>query len=155
VIEDLVNAYNNSYHRTIGTSPNQVNADNEREIAIRMYPPKPKLEWKFNVGDKVRISKYKHVFEKGYLPNWSFEIFTVVERFPTYPVTYGLTDLSDEPIKGKFYEPELQLVTKTDDIYIVEKVLKTRRRNGKLEYLVKWQGYPTKFNSWTSDVYKL
>jgi L-rhamnose mutarotase len=155
VIEDLVNAYNNSYHRTIGTSPNQVNADNEREIAIRMYPPKPKLEWKFNVGDKVRISKYKHVFEKGYLPNWSFEIFTVVERFPTYPVTYGLTDLSDEPIKGKFYEPELQLVTKTDDIYIVEKVLKSRRRNGKLEYLVKWQGYPTKFNSWTSDVYKL
>ena len=155
VIQDLVDAYNNSYHRTIGMSPNQVNKDNEKEIAERMYPPKPKLVWKFNVGDNVRISKYKHVFEKGYLPNWTEEIFVIAERFPTYPVTYGIVDLSGDSIKGKFYEPELQLVIKTDDKYIVEKVLKTRKRAGRLEYFIKWRGYPDKFNSWTTDVYKL
>jgi hypothetical protein len=50
---------------------------------------------------------------------------------------------------GKFH-----IITKSDDVYIVEKVLKTRKRNGKLEYFVKWRGYPDKFNSWTTDVYK-
>jgi hypothetical protein len=103
----------------------------------------------------VRISIYKHIFAKGYLPNWSEELFTIVECFPTNPVTYAVSDLSGEFLKGKFYEPELQLVSKTDEVYIVEKVIKTRRRNGQLEYFVKWRGYPNKFNSWTTDVYKL
>ena len=55
--------------------------------------------------------------------------------------------MADEEIKGRFYEPELQLVVK-EDVYDVEKVLKTRRRNGKMEYYVKWKGYPDKCNSW-------
>jgi hypothetical protein len=155
VIDELVKSYNNSFHRTIGMSPIEVNSENEDEVAKRMYPPKPKLEWKYKIGDKVRITKYKHVLQKGYLPNWTEEIFTITERFPTFPVTYRVTDLSGDDIKGKFYEPELQLITKTDDAYIVEKVLKTRKRNGKLEYFVKWRGYPDKFNSWTTDVHKL
>ena len=155
IVDDLVKSYNNSYHRTIGMSPNEENSSNEDDVAKRMYHPKPKLVWKYEVGDKVRISKYKHVFQKGYLPNWTEEIFTIAERFPTFPVTYRLMDLSGDDIKGKFYEPELQLVTKTDDVYIVEKVLKTRKRGGKLEYFVKWTGYPDKFNSWTTDVYTL
>lgn len=155
-IDDFVNAYNNSYHRTIGMAPIEVNADNEDAVARRMYPPKPKLHWKYKIGDTVRIPKYKHVFQKGYLPNWTEEIFRVNECHPTYPVTYGLVDLAGEAIKGKFYEPELQLVSKTnDDVYVVEKVLKTRKRNGKLEYFVRWRGYPEKFNSWTADVHTL
>ena len=72
-----------------------------------------------------------------------------MDRIPTNPVTYELKDLLGESIKGKFYEPELQLIVKEDDVYDVEKVLKTRRRNGQVEYLVKWRGYPEKFNSWT------
>ena len=152
-IEDFVVSYNNSLHRTIGMTPNQVNSDNQEEVAKRMYPPKVKPEWKYKIGDKVRISRYKHIFEKGYLPNWSEEIFTIADCFPTNPVTYA--DLSGLIIKGKFYEAEVQLVSKTDDIYIVEKVIRTRKRNGVLEYFVKWRGYPDKFNSWTTDVYKL
>jgi hypothetical protein len=72
-------------------------------------------------------------------------------------VTYDVSDFSGLIIglKGKFYEAEVQLVSKTDDIYIVEKVIRTRKRNGVLEYFVKWRGYPDKFNSWTTDVYKL
>jgi hypothetical protein len=94
------------------------------------------------------------VFRKGYLPNWSQEIFEICEKYPAYPVTYGLKDFAGEPIKGKFYEQEIQKVVKTDDIYEIEKVLKTRKRGGKIQYLIKWKGYPDKFNSWVTDVFR-
>ena len=69
------------------------------------------------------------------------------------PVTYRLKDLADEAIKGKFYESEIQKVVKSDqDYFDVEKILKTRRRGGRIEYLVKWVGYPSKFNSWTDTL---
>jgi transposase InsO family protein len=155
VLSDLIKAYNNSCHRTIGMAPDDVTSTNENEIAKRMYPDKPKLVWKYNIGDRVRISKYKNIFEKGYLKNWSDEMYVIFDRYPTFPVTYGLRDLGDEEIKGKFYEQEIQLVSKPDDVYIVEKVLKTRKRNGIVESLIQWRGYPSKFNSWSSDVFKL
>ena len=66
-------------------------------------------------------------------------------------MTYAIKDLADEKIKGRFYEPELQLIVKEDNVYAVERVLQPRRRNGKIEYDVKWKGYPDKFNSWTDS----
>jgi len=121
ILSSLIKAYNSSFHRTIGMAPANVTVSNEKEIAQRMLPKKPKLVWKYNIGDKVRISKFKHIFEKGYLPNWTQEIFTIYDRYPTYPVTYGLKDLADEEIKGKFYEQEIQMITKIDDALPVEK----------------------------------
>ena len=91
----------------------------------------------------------RQVFEKGYAAGWSEEIFVVTNRFPTTPVTYAIKDLADEEIKGRFYEPDLQLIVKEDNVY--DKVLRTRRRNGKVEYYVKWRDYPFKFNSWTDS----
>jgi hypothetical protein len=111
----------------------------------------PKL--KFDIGDKVRITKYKNVFAKGYTQNWTDELFLIVQRHANSPVTYSLSDLSGEPIKGRFYEQELQKIVKNDDVYIIEKVLRTRRRNGQLEHFVKWKGYADKFNSWTADIH--
>ena len=96
----------------------------------------------------MRIRKRKQAFEKGYLPGWSEEIFIISKKYPPTPVTYAIKGVADEEIKGRFYEPELQLIIKEDNAYDVEKVLKTRRRNGKIEYYVKWKGYPDKFNSW-------
>ena len=90
----------------------------------------------------MRISKPKQAFEKGYLPGWSEEIFIMSKKFTTTPVTYAIKDVADEEIKGRFYEPELLLIIK-EDVYDVEKVLMTRRRNGKIEYYVKWKGIPT------------
>ena len=153
VLQDLVDSYNKSFHRTIGIAPNDVTPENSAQIAERIYPPKVTPIWKFQIGDHVRITRYKHVFVKGYIQNWSTELFVVKIRYPTNPVTYGLCDLTGEEIKGKFYEQELQTVIKTDDEYIVEKVLKTRKRNGKIEHLVKWQGYADKFNSWATDIH--
>ena len=66
---------------------------------------------KFNVGDHVRISKYKDVFAKGYTPNWSEEIFIIKEVKDTVPWTYSISDINNEKILGSFYEKELQ---KTD-----------------------------------------
>jgi transposase InsO family protein len=155
VLQAMIESYNNKFHRSIGMTPNNVNVDNSQQVANKLYPEKTKPHWKYQVGDKVRISRYKHIFVKGFAQNWSDELFIISLRYNTSPVTYGLTDLAGEEIKGKFYESELQKVTKSDDVYIVEKVLKTRKRNGQIEHFVKWKGYTDKFNSWTTDVFKL
>lgn len=156
VLQALIDSYNKSFHRTIGRAPNDVTADNEQEIAERMYPPKVVPKYKFQLGDTVRIAVYKHVFVKGYIQNWTEEVYTISERHVSAPPTYSIKDLAGEVIKGRFYEPELQIVVKTrEDEYIVEKVLKTRKRNGRLEHYVKWRGYDSKFNSWTDSLRKL
>ena len=63
---------------------------------------------RFNVGDRVRISKLKNIFAKGYTPNWSKEIFIVDKINDIVPYTYNLKDLNDEQIIGSFYDRELQ-----------------------------------------------
>ena len=64
---------------------------------------------KFAIVDKVHISKYKRrVFDKGYTPNWTEEVFVVNETLPTKPVTYKIVDLMGEEIEGSFYEQELK-----------------------------------------------
>ena len=81
------------------------------------------------------------------------EIFTIASRYPSDPPTYILQDLLGEKIKGKFYEQEIQPIThKKDDIYIIERVIKTRRRGNRTEYFVKWRNYPDKFNSWVDNI---
>jgi len=99
----------------------------------------------------------KRPFRKDYLGDWSPEIFVIKSRLPTVPVTYQLVDLVREPIKGKFYEQELPKVSKSDNEHFhIDRVLKTRKRNdGRMEYLVSWKGYPSKFNSWVSDLVRL
>ena len=137
-LQDLVHSYNHTYHSSIGMSPVSVNVKNEgivRQKLFQKHPEKP--TWRFDIGQRVRISKRKQAFEKGYLPGWSEEIFIISKKFPTTPVTYAIKDMSDEEIKGRFYEPEIQLIIKEDNVYDVEKVIKTRRRNGKIEYYVK------------------
>jgi transposase InsO family protein len=87
VIDDVVNLYNRSHHRSIGTAPIYVTSENEDEIARRQYPPKPPFKYRYDVRVRVQIAKYKHVFQKGYMPNWTEEIFTIVNRYLTHPVT--------------------------------------------------------------------
>ena len=110
---------------------------------IYLKPEKPRVA----IGDKVRISKYKRqVFDKGYTPKWTEEIFVVDEVLPTKPVTHKIVDLSGETIEGTFSEQELQKAKQ--ETFRIEKVM--RRDNKKKLALVKWGGYPDKFNSWVS-----
>ena len=154
VLQNFVTAYNASYHRTIKTSPNSVNVNNESEIRSLLYVPKKlPLKWKFDVGDQVRLTQSRRTFRKGYLPQWTTEIFTVNSRIPTDPPTYQIVDYGKEDIIGKFYAEELQKVIKKDNaLYDIERVIKSRKRAGKVEHYVKWIGYPDKFNSWVSDI---
>lgn len=101
------------------------------------------LKPKFHVGDIVRISKYKGVFDKGYTINFSTELFKIMKINVTNPTTYVLEDMHGQPIKGCFYEMELQ-IAKYPDVYLVEKVLK-RKGN---EVFVKWLGLSKEHNSW-------
>jgi len=153
-LPDLLHSYNNTYHRSIGMAPSEVNADNEDVVRARLYPLKPKsYKWKYDVGDRVRVTMQRQPFRKGYLGQWTEEIFEIAARLPTVPVTYELRDLAGETIKGRFYEAEIQKILKSDDErFDVDRILKTRKRNGKIQYLVSWKGYPSKFNSWVDEL---
>ena len=83
------------------------------------------VKYKFKIHDQVRISKIKRKFEKGYLPNFSKEIFTISKQVPRDPPVYKLKDYDNEELKGTFYDKELQKIIKQDDIYEVEKILKS------------------------------
>ncbi|XP_024871855.1 uncharacterized protein LOC112454595 [Temnothorax curvispinosus] len=75
---------------------------------------------KFKAGDSVRVSKYKTIFEKGYTPNWTTEVFKIVKVQRTNPVTYLLEDYRGKSVSGGFYEHELHRAT-YPDVYFVEK----------------------------------
>jgi len=151
VLDDLVYNYNNTYHTSIKMTPIEASKkENESIVYKNLYREfqMVKKSNKFKVGDKVRISKYKGTFDKGYLPNWTTELFTVTKVLNTKPVTYKIKDDNDDEIEGIFYEPELVKFDKQDQDFEVEKILKTRTRNKKKEYFVKWVGYPNDMNSW-------
>ena len=95
VLDDVVNKYNTK-HSTIKMKP-MLKIIKEFILMSIM-----------KVGDRVRTSKFKNIFAKGYTPNWSSEIFIVDKINDTVPYTYNLKDLNDEKIIGSFYDKELQ-----------------------------------------------
>ena len=154
VLKDLVLAYNNCYHSSIGTTPNSVNESNQEDVWLRLYPPtldkkKPKLK----VGDHVRMTKARQSFHKGYTALWTNEIYVETKVKTTNPIVYEIEDLGGEKIVGTFYENELQIVTKPS-AYKIETVLKRKTVRGKKKLFVKWLGYPDSFNQWidASDI---
>ena len=113
ILDDVVNKYNNTEHCTIKMKPKDVGDDATKSSAIarnkRVYIDEHnEKSARYNVGDRVRISKSKNIFAKGYTPNWSREIFIINKRNDTVPYTYNLKDLNDEEIIGSFYDKELQ-----------------------------------------------
>ena len=149
VLDDLVEDYNNTVHSSIKMTPIDASKKkNELTVWRNLYPDRYKinnLTPKFSVGDEVRITKKKKVFEKGYTTRWTEEIFTIKEIRNTNPITYKLKDLKGEEIKGTFYEQELQKTKQ--QIYRIEKIIKKEKNKS----LVKWKGYSDKFNSWVDN----
>ena len=139
-LDDIVDEYNNTYHRSIKMKPIDVKDNTYIGFRKESNDKNPK----FKVGDHVRISKYKNTFAKGYVHNWSEEIFIIKKIKNTVSQTYvvNVLILNGEKIIGTFYENELQKTNKKE--FRIEKVLK---KNGdKLD--VKWKGYDNSFNSW-------
>ena len=137
-LDDIVNKYNNTYHTTIKMKPIDVKDNTYINIDKEINNKDPK----FKVGDRVRISKYKNIFAKGYTPNWSEEGFVIKKVKNTVPWTYVINDLNGEEIMGTFYKKELQ--KKNQEEFRIEKVIK--RKSDKI--YVTWKGYNNSFNSW-------
>lgn len=156
ILSDLLYSYNHSTHRSIKMRPCDVSFDNIMTVWSNLYgrsvnqKSKNIVQPKLHVGDYVRITKYKHVFQKGYESNWSDEIFVVTSVIDRSPwVVYTLKDLQNEEITGTFYEKELQKVNyDPTNMYKIDKIMRTRYTGHRKEVLVKWKGYPNKFNSW-------
>ena len=136
-LDDIVNEYNNTYDRTIKMKPIDVKDNTYINIGKEVNDKDPK----FRVGDHVRKSKYKHLFAKGYTPNWSEEIFVIKRIKNTVPWTYVINDLNGEESIGTFYEKELKKTNQEE--FRIEKIIK--KKGNKL--YVKWKGYDNSFNT--------
>ena len=115
--------------------------------------PKTKKAFKFKIGQHVRISHLKYVFQRDYHIKWTQEVFIVTHRCKKQGIhLYRVKDLLNEDIDGHFYEEELQAEIKDiQSVHKIEKVLKTRKRQGVKELFVKWLGWPKKFNPWIKE----
>ena len=136
-LNDIVNEYNNTYHRTIKMKPIDVKDNTYINTDKEVNDKDPK----YKLGDYVRISKYKNFFSKGYTPNWSEEVFVIKEIKNTVPNIYIINDVNGEQIIGTFYEKKQKA---NQQEFIIEKVIK---RKGDKVY-VKWKEYDNSFNSW-------
>ena len=124
VLSEMVASYNHTVHITIGIPPAEVTWANQT-VSKRLYGRKgPKQSCKFSPGVRVRLSKAKRTFKKGYLPNWTEELFTVVKCIETRPPVYLVKDDHGEILEGTFYAEEIQKVIKQDDVYKIQSVLK-------------------------------
>ena len=119
-LDDIVNEYNNTYHRTIKMKPVDVKGSTYIDLKKKVNDKDPK----FKVGDNVRISKYKNIFAKGYMPNWTEQVFISSKIKNSVLCTYVINDLNGEEIIGSFYKKELQKTNQKE--FRIEKVIKRK-----------------------------
>jgi hypothetical protein len=159
VLQELVDSYNNRCHRSIKMKPIDVNELNEK-IAYKnlygkntlkhIYSKKSKKEDHLNVGKTVRRKYDLSVFDRGYYPYWTDQTYSITDKLNKVgKYQYIIKDYKGEKSNRRYYGEELQAVS-DQTAYRVEKVLKKRKRNNKLEYFVKWMNYPSTQNSWIS-----
>ena len=137
ILPEILKQYNNTKHSSIKMTPTEASKKKNKGIVyFNLHGNLKQLssQAKFEVGDKVRISKYKRkVFDRGYTPNFTEELFIIDKIQYTTPITYKLKDLNDEKITGSFYE--LELLKANQEIFRIDKVI--RRDYKKKKALVK------------------
>ena len=124
-LDDIVNEYSNTYHRTIKMKPVDVK-DNTYIDSMELHSNDK--DPKFKVGDCVRISKYKNTFAKGYTPNWLEEVFVIKKIKSTVLWTYVINDLNGDEIIGTCYEKELQKTNRQE--FRIEKIIERKGDKG-------------------------
>lgn len=159
IIQDVADTINARVHSSINIAPKDVNDDNileiwnyvqeQRKLKREPKPKKPDIK----LGDYVRVAKNKNMaMDKGFLPNFTDEIFKVVESIPRKPHVFKLEDYKNEKIEGIWYRPELLKVKKNENtLYRIDKILKHRKRRGIKEVFVSWFGHSSEHNSWIPE----
>ena len=167
VLQDIVHSYNHTEHRSTGLKPAEVTTGHvERRLWWHLYKPKrtyakarkrAKPRYLFKVGDHVRVSHSAKTFQRAYDEKWSKEIFMIAKPFERQGIKkYRVTDIEGEDVSGSFYESELQRVKYSDQrVFEIEKEITSVGKGRKRRTLVKWVGWPPKFNSWISEQQRL
>ncbi|MES9902545.1 MAG: DDE-type integrase/transposase/recombinase [Sedimenticola sp.] len=159
-LQKIVENYNATPHRSLNyIAPEDVDASNEADLWAFMYLKTHKQNklktttFKYQIDDLVRISHIKHPFRRSYQQQYTTELFKIYKRYRRQGIpVYRLKDWNDEPIAGTFYTEELNKVSKdANSLFFVEKVLRRRRRGGKSQVYVQWEGYPKSMNSWIDE----
>lgn len=111
------------------------------------------VKFRFKLNDLVRLSHLKHIFRRGYNQQFTGEIFKIAKRFHLQGIPmYKVKDFNQELIEGDFYENDVQKVDKEEDsLWLVEEIIKKRKRKGLTEVLVKFQSWSEKFNQWVKE----
>lgn len=170
VLPDIVANYNSTSHRSLGgLAPKDVTSENEADIWAQLYLKRKQqnkcanqskrgkrrrnIKFRFKINDLVRLSHLKHIFRRGYNQQFTGEIFKITKRFHLQGIPmYKVKDFNDETIEGDFYENDMQKVYKEEDsLWLVEKLIKKRKRKGQTEWLVIFQSWPDKFNQWVKE----
>jgi len=155
LIQQIVEAYNNTYHESIGMRPTDVTSSNVGRVLWNLYgkywyKDKNFETPKYEVGDYVRISSARHAFRKGYKGKWQEEVFRIQKiKYGLPHNVYILQEWNGDPVLGVFYPYEIAKVYEApDQLFRIERILKKRTKNGKKEVLVRWQGWSDKYDSW-------
>ena len=158
LLPQAMQIYLNRKHRTIQMSPHDAEKNENQKKLKKLYSTKyekaenDKKKPKFKVGETVRIWLKRTTFHRGYYENYTREYFKIDKVLDNLPVPrYKLKDILDESIEGSFFEDELVLYTPTNEVYNIEKIIQTKGKGRNKQHLVKWEGWPSKFNSWVSD----
>jgi len=160
-LADITTSYNNTYHRSIKRTPRSVKPEDSVALWQLQYntlakPSSKKTlpqvqRFKFKVGDLVRVSHLRTTFQREYDERWSRELFVINGRFMTeYIPQYRVKDYAGEEISGTFYQHQLKKAYE-QDAYLVEKVVKSTKRGGEKRYLVRWKGWPPKYDTWLTE----
>ena len=107
-LDDIVDEYNNTYHRAIKMKPTDVKDNTSIDYEEEVNDKDPK----FKVGDHVRIPKYKNVFAKRYLLNWSEEVFVIIKIKNTVLWTYLLMILMVKKLLEHFMKKNCKRLIK-------------------------------------------
>lgn len=162
-LQGLTQLYNNSYHRIIKMSPYEAEqAKNHSRVLLNLeqYYRKVGEEGekvpRFKVGDLVRISAQKTMFQKGYYQTFKPQIYEIAFVKTNLPVPMYKLKNVDTGVEeaGTWYANELQYISKDygTTLFKIEKILKERGKKGvNKEYFVKWKYWPETFNSWVPE----
>ena len=155
-LEDIVESYLNTVHRSINMKPVDITEKNSQEVYEKLYLPQQvalenkTVKYAFEIGERVHMAMDRSVFHKAYKETYFQEIFEISGRTPTHPARYKLIDLLKRDIKGTFYEQQLTKVPYdyTSDMQRIKKVVKYRQGDSGKEALIRWEGYSPSYDTW-------